>query len=429
MNAIKILNRGGFGRVEELALSDGNIVARKIFDPTPEVIAATDVDKLKKRFKREVKVQSSLTPDFFIPVLSFNLDSENPWFTMPLCSRNYWTQIEEDRKNQRYSHEPLTDILNALEELHSLGFTHRDLKPQNVLLHEGKWKLSDFGLVMASIGDTTRVTSRYSAWGTEGYCAPEQTQDFHGVTASADIYSFGCILHDVFADTPRIPYQRHTCDGPVGLIIEKCTEVNPHKRFKTISSVRSTLLSTLADLSAKPSPEATEWVDELSDVLNWESGQLREFSRYLQASDVNELRPVCEVLDEERLRRLFNLDADVWESIALRYCDWAFKSGFNFEYCDVVVGRLECIFELGSLDCKAAAALSAAELGRSHNRWYVMKRLFEMCSHSLDSRVARRIAIEIDIEGLAKRNFLRCAEGLGRTVKEFHPLIARVLQG
>ncbi len=429
MNVIDVINRGGFGRVERVALYDGTVVARKVFDPTPDVIAGADIDKLKKRFKREVRVQSSLSGDFFIPVIAFDLDTDQPWFTMPLCDRNYSVQIAEDKANGIVSQQPLADILNALEALHSLGYTHRDLKPQNILLHEGRWKLSDFGLVLPSASETTQLTSTDSAWGTQMYCAPEQAQDFRGVTLRTDVYSFGCILHDIFSDTLRIPFQRQTCEGPVGVIVEKCTEFNPQKRFKSITAVRGMLLSALAQpINVKPSIEATEWVERLEDLSTWDTTRIHDLARYV---DRNENTPdlwlVFQALDEDKLRLLSNIDNDYWEAIALGYCQWAYDSSFNFVYCDAVVGRLECIVEIGSLDCKAAAVLAAAKLGVSHNRWFVMRRLLQMCNPSLDDVVAKRLAIEI-VVGDAQYRFTASAAGVAESLNAFHPLIAEVLE-
>lgn len=424
---VEELYRGGFGRVEKLSLSDGSVVARKVFDPTPDILSMTDPEKLKKRFKREVRVQSSLSSDFFVPILSSDLESDKPSFTMPLCTRNFSIQITEGKTNGVVSQQGLSDILNSLEELHSLGYTHRDLKPHNVLFHDGRWKLSDFGLVLPPSDETTKITSKYSAWGTEMYCAPEQAQDFSNSTFSADVYSFGCILHDIFTDGVRVPYQRQTADGAIGLIIEKCTEFNPKKRFKSIAALRGEVLAVLAEpITKAPSPEAEEWVTSLADPDGWDTKRIRDLWKYLDGAEKSDQRLVCEALDEERLKFLYEVDPDVWQGIALFYCEWAFRSGFNFAYCDVVVGRLETIFEVDSLDCKAAAAISAAELGVTHNRWYVMRKLIKMCNHSLEDLVAKRIAIEIVVEE-AQSRFIDSAERLSRPISDFHPNIAQVL--
>jgi len=67
---------------------------------------------------------------------------------------------------------------------------HRDLKPQNVLKHNGIWKLADFGLVTQDkeILSQTITTSK-QAFGTTMYCAPEQIIEFNRITPQADISS------------------------------------------------------------------------------------------------------------------------------------------------------------------------------------------------------------------------------------------------
>ncbi|KHG39112.1 MAG: hypothetical protein HEQ20_27145 [Aphanizomenon flos-aquae KM1D3_PB] len=89
MKVLSLISSGGFGRVYKVELDNREIVAKKVFDPVPEILAAAEIPKLKKRFQREVRVQSSLSSDYFIEVLNADLEAETPWFTMPLADRNF----------------------------------------------------------------------------------------------------------------------------------------------------------------------------------------------------------------------------------------------------------------------------------------------------------------------------------------------------
>lgn len=427
MEILGYINRGGFGRVEKIKTDDGEVVARKVFDPLPDIIAGTDLSKLKKRFQREVRVQSSLSSDYFIPILDSDLESEKPSFIMPLAERNFWEEIQDSRSKNEIPLESLADILNALEELHSLGFVHRDLKPQNILFEAGRWKLSDFGLVLPSTGATTKLTSLDSAWGTAGYCAPEQAEDFRNATPSVDIYAFGCILHDLYGASSRVPYQKYSTQGPVGMIIEKCTELSPKKRFKSITTLRGALLKILSEpQNLKPSPSAKEWAENLQDLTDWNIQKLENFARFIKSiQEQSDLWVICEALNEDILMQCYELEPELWQIIALVYCDWAHGS-FDFNYCDVIISRLETIFKLGNLDSKSAAAIAGAELGYSHNRWFVMGRVVRMCGSHLEDVVAQRIAIEIRVEEVQNK-FICCVSKIQRSVSDYHPQIVEVL--
>ena len=242
---IRTINRGGFGIVHEVLCDDGSNYARKTFDPVN--IKASEIDKFKRRFGREVKIQSKLPKDFFIPIVYYELNIEKPWFLMPIADSSYKEEIAKS-KNELRIPEGLGDILNSLEHLHKMGYAHRDLKPGNILLHEDKWKLADMGLITSNDSLTTSFETSDGFWaGSETYMAPEQRTNFNTVTASADIYSFGALLHDIFGSGNRIPYQRQTADGKIGIIISKCTvQQEASQRFKNIKSLREALLSELS---------------------------------------------------------------------------------------------------------------------------------------------------------------------------------------
>src|SRR6185436_10519812 len=106
-----------------------------------------------------------------------------------------------------------TQIADGIAAAHAAGFTHRDLKPDNVLVtgpqtaHPGRVKILDFGLVkrrMASAGVMSDATQTMAAGstdpgtvlGTVAYMSPEQARG-EEVDARSDQFSFGLVLYEL----------------------------------------------------------------------------------------------------------------------------------------------------------------------------------------------------------------------------------------
>jgi serine/threonine protein kinase len=97
----------------------------------------------------------------------------------------------------------------GLREAHRHGFTHRDVKPSNLMIDgHGVLKVMDFGLVTAAqahddgapLGDDHGVAAS-ALVGTPLYMAPEQGQG-KAVDHRADIYALGATLHHMIAGAP-----------------------------------------------------------------------------------------------------------------------------------------------------------------------------------------------------------------------------------
>jgi serine/threonine protein kinase len=423
--------RGGFGRVERVRGPDGVVLARKVFDPSPLLGSPEELDvaKLRKRFEREVRVQMALARHGMMPIVLAELASDPPFFLMPLAEKNYRDQIRDDRQAGRITTEPLLDILSGLEELHRLGYVHRDLKPDNVLLHEGTWRLCDFGLVAdVEKQKNTQLTSTASVWGSRLYMAPELTLDFRRARPTADIYAFGCILHDLVDGGSRIPYAVQVASGPFDAIVRKCTAADPKRRFQSIAGLRAALVDVLKRNPGFPRSEATrEWSEALGAIASWTDEMAFAFAAHVERAQPGDEECVVAEVTEEHLDAIASRFPDEWDRIALAYCDWA-GGTFTFRFCDVVVGRLEWIFknERSSLDARAAALVSAAVLGAVHNRWLVMRRVMRMADATLDESLAERIAVEIQAAG-AEERFLACAECINRSATDFHPRIVEII--
>src|SRR5271155_2404704 len=131
---------------------------------------------------------------------------------------------------------------DALDKAHARGIVHRDLKPANIMLTKNGPKLMDFGLakpapglssasgagpltpstptmsVAALSGSASPLTQKGTVVGTFQYMAPEVLQGTEA-DARSDIFSFGCVLYEMFAG--RRAFEGKSQFSVLGAILDK----------------------------------------------------------------------------------------------------------------------------------------------------------------------------------------------------------------
>jgi YVTN family beta-propeller protein len=117
-------------------------------------------------------------------------------------------------------------VASALDAAHAAGLVHRDVKPANVLIAEGRGGplghlyLGDFGLTKKALS-ASGITRTGQFVGTLDYVAPEQIKN-EPVDGRADVYSLGCMLYECLSGRP--PFER---DAEVATMFAHITDPPP----------------------------------------------------------------------------------------------------------------------------------------------------------------------------------------------------------
>ncbi|WP_435650420.1 protein kinase domain-containing protein [Kitasatospora purpeofusca] len=94
-------------------------------------------------------------------------------------------------------------IATVLSHAHAVPVVHRDLKPANVFVAaDGTVKVLDFGIARVLGSDRPRLTGTGIPIGTGQYMSPEQHRALRAITPSSDLYSLGCVLHELVSGEP-----------------------------------------------------------------------------------------------------------------------------------------------------------------------------------------------------------------------------------
>jgi serine/threonine protein kinase len=122
-----------------------------------------------------------------------------------------------------------SQVASALAAAHKLGITHRDVKPDNILVvttpdGQDHVKVTDFGIAKARHGSTagtyTFGTETGIAVGTPAYMSPEQVLGrSEAIDARSDLYSLCIVLYEML--TGKLPFHS---DTPLGMALSRLNE-------------------------------------------------------------------------------------------------------------------------------------------------------------------------------------------------------------
>ena len=159
--------------------------------------------ELRRRFRAESQAVAMLSHPNIVSVYDVSHSDDVEYIVMELIDGITLKQYLQ-KKSVLDPSEVLDFTIQtakALEHAHSKGISHRDIKPQNImLLKDGMIKVADFGI--ASLENTIEENNGETV-GSVHYIAPEQARG-EAPDARSDIYSLGIVMYEML--TGKLPY-------------------------------------------------------------------------------------------------------------------------------------------------------------------------------------------------------------------------------
>jgi eukaryotic-like serine/threonine-protein kinase len=156
-----------------------------------------------ERFLREIKMAAGLTHNHILPVFDSGESEGLLYYVMPNME-GLSLRHKLDRERQLSLEDALRitrEVASALDYAHRQQVMHRDVKPENILLHEGAALVADFGIGKALSGGKSITQSGISV-GTPAYMSPEQASGDSSVDGRSDLYSLGCVMYEMLTGEP-----------------------------------------------------------------------------------------------------------------------------------------------------------------------------------------------------------------------------------
>ncbi len=191
-------------------------------------------------FKQEFRAVSGVHHPNLIK-LGELFESRGDWFfTMELVDGVELATWLREGDTQRLR-DTLAQLVTGLGALHDAGHVHRDVKPTNVLVSNGRAILLDFGLAIRHDRDPLSWSDSEMV-GTPAYMAPEQASAAVA-GPEADFYSVGVILYEAL--TGKLPIEGHALE-----MMMKKQRIVPTPPSQLISNVPGDLDALCVELLA-----------------------------------------------------------------------------------------------------------------------------------------------------------------------------------
>ena len=219
-----------------------------------------------ERFVVEITTTAALQHPHILPLFDSGTADGFLYYVMPFIEGetlrdklNRETQLGVDEA-VRIARE----VADALDYAHRHGVIHRDVKPENILLHDGRPMVADFGIALAvSAAAGGRMTETGLSLGTPHYMSPEQATAEKDISARSDVYSLASVLFEMLAGQP--PHVGGSAQQIIMKIITETPQAVTALRKSVPPNVAAAVAKALEKLPADRFASAAEFAAALQN--------------------------------------------------------------------------------------------------------------------------------------------------------------------
>ena len=164
--------------------------------------ASTRAPEGRERFLREARIAAAIKHPNVVNIFDVGVHEDTAFLVMELLTGTDLEQLIEERGalDEGTIIDIMIPVLAGLAAVHDAGVVHRDLKPGNVFLAQGRYdevdpKLLDFGISKAAGPEQLRLTANGMLIGTPFYMSPEGLRG-EEMTPASDQYSLGVVMYE-----------------------------------------------------------------------------------------------------------------------------------------------------------------------------------------------------------------------------------------
>lgn len=256
-----LIAEGGMGNVY---LAVHNQIEKRVAIKVLNPLLASNPE-LRARFKEEALTMSKFDHPNIVNIIDYVETDENTYLIMEFAEGSTLDKYIADKAGHLDEKECIslfTQMLEALDFIHSNHIIHRDIKPSNFIVSSRKKvKLIDFGIAKRLEGRDKKLTRTGINMGTPFYMSPEQVRG-ENVDARSDIYSMGVTLYQMAAG--HCPYSDATSeysiyDQIVNQPLPDLFSIHPDASSKLSGAIRKATAKNPADRFQT----CIEFIDEL----------------------------------------------------------------------------------------------------------------------------------------------------------------------